>query len=499
MAQSTKTTTLEKQLDVLTKKLNAHKAKRPKLPITIPTNVNTADEAFNKLITNSPAGSAQRQKYIDQKNAYNLEISQWQEEQKTIEQSWYTTRDAYQASMKLDPLLKKQQDNKDTGKADPNTDAAVEKLQGTINATPKVDDKGNVAVEQGPELRYGPNGESLRPNTPAYEQGSPLKPDANKPQIKPEVTSSVGADKNKGKVVTVDPKIVYTDALRETFKSLPKEYKSEIDNLLSQATKGKWKESAFMAELQKTQWWQTSLPSLQAYFIESHDPRNKGTFAETIRNNTDAVSRQLESLGINTTQVDPVTGKFIDNTKVIQGLASLKMMNGWTDAQFTQHLAENAQVHFSSGGTIGSSLDTIKRQALAYGISIDKNYEKQIQFSLLDPTDGRDAQYYLNEMKNQSIDTYKPFAESIKQGRSLYEVTSNYRTKMANLLETDSTNVTWQDLMGKVIDPTTGTARMESEFIKQVKKDPLWQYTKNAKETYSNTALDLMKQFGFIG
>jgi hypothetical protein len=97
------------------------------------------------------------------------------------------------------------------------------------------------------------------------------------------------------------------------------------------------------------------------------------------------------------------------------------------------------------------------------------------------------------------MDTYKPFAESIKQGRSMYEITSNYRTKMANLLETDPTNVTWQDLMGKVIDPTTGTARMESEFIKQVKQDPLWQYTKNAKETYSNTALDLMKQFGFIG
>jgi hypothetical protein len=218
-----------------------------------------------------------------------------------------------------------------------------------------------------------------------------------------------------------------------------------------------------------------------------------------MRNGADAVAKQLESLGIKTTQVDPVTGNFIDNTKVMQGLASLKLMNGWTDAQFTQHLAANAQVHFSSGGVIGSSLDTIKRQALAYGISIDKNYEKQIQFSLLDPTDGRDAQYYMNEMKNQAIDTYKPFAESIKAGRSMYEITSNYRTKMADLLETDPTNVTWQDLMGKVIDPTTGTARMQSEFIKQVKQDPLWQYTKNAKETYSNTALDLMKQFGFIG
>jgi hypothetical protein len=70
---------------------------------------------------------------------------------------------------------------------------------------------------------------------------------------------------------------------------------------------------------------------------------------------------------------------------------------------------------------------------------------------------------------------------------------------MSNLLEVDSENITWQDLMGKVIDPTTGNARMESEFTKQLKQDPLWQYTKNAKETYSNMSLDLMKQFGFMG
>ena len=491
MAESTKTTALEKQLDRLTKKLIEHKAKRPRLPITMPTNVNTAEEAFNKLITNSPAGSAQRQKYIDLKNDYNLAISEWQEEQKTIEQSFLSTRDAYQASAKLDPLLKKQQDNKDTGRVDPDTDAEVKKLEETIEATPKVDNKGKTIVS-----------EKIKPSVAgiadADKDGIPDTIDAQ-PTVSSKKPSAAQGGKGKESVADFDPKVNYTNALRETFKSLPKEYAGEINRLLDQARKGKWKESTFMAELQKTQWWQTSLPSLQAYFIESHDPRNKGTFAETIRNESDAISRQLESLGIKTTQVDPVTGKFVDNTKVIQGLASLKMMNGWTPEQFNQHLASNAQVHFTAGGTIGSSLDVIKRQALAYGISIDKNYENQIQFSLLDPTDGRDAQYYLNEMKNQAMDTYKPFAESIKQGRSMYEITSNYRTKMANLLETDPTNVTWQDLMGKVIDPTTGTARMESEFIKQVKQDPLWQYTRNAKETYSNTALDLMKQFGFIG
>lgn len=301
--------------------------------------------------------------------------------------------------------------------------------------------------------------------------------------------------------VVVDVKTSYISSLRETFKTLPKEYKDQIDKLFTAATTGNWLEPAFMAELKKTKWWQSELPSLQKFFIETHDPRNAGTFAEKLTNQIDSVKAKLETLGIQTTQVDPVTGKFYDNSKVIEGIAMNAIKNGWdkNDAQLMQHLGDTAQLHFTGGGTIGSSVDNIKKQALMYGISIDDNYLNTIQHSLLDPTDGRDSQYYMNEMKNQAMDLYKPFAQSIKDGRSLYEVTNSYRSQMANLLEVDSTNVSWKDLMNKVIDQKTGNARMFSEFTKEVKADPLWQYTKNAKETYSNTALDLMKQFGFMG
>jgi hypothetical protein len=349
-----------------------------------------------------------------------------------------------------------------------------------------------------PELPKDKNGNPIISGTPPKTgvdaQGNPIVGPA---PIK--TGGGTGGNNPPAKVVVDDSKTAYISALREVIKSLPPKDNLEITRLLDTATKSGMQETAFMAELEKTNWWQSSLPSLQAYFIESHDPRNKGTFAQKLQTQSDKVMSNLEKLGIQATQIDPVTGKFYDNTKVIQGIASMAMMNGWDDNQLQQHLAETAQLHFTGGGTIGTTIDNIKLNAMKYGVSVDDNYLKQIQFSLLDPTDGRDAQYYVNEMKNQAIDMYKPFADQIKNGRTLYEVTNNYRTKMASLLETDASNVSWKDLMGKVIDPTTGTARMESDFIKQVKQDPLWQYTKNAKETYSNMALDLMKQFGFVG
>jgi len=314
-------------------------------------------------------------------------------------------------------------------------------------------------------------------------------------------TTTTGTTGGKVKAPAVDPKTAWIGYLQSTFKTLPQEFKNEIDKIFDQALapNSGWTQDTFNEAIQQTKWYQQTLPSIRSFFLETNDPRNQANFAEKLQIETANVAAKLEQLGIRTQQVDPVTGKVYDNSSTIQGIAMSKLQNGWTDVQLTQHLGDNAQLLFTGGGTIGSSITTIRNAALNYGINIDKNYLNTIQTSLLDATDGRDTNYYLNEMRNQAMDLYKPFAESIKSGRTLYEITNNYRTKMSDLLEVDPDNLSWKDMMNKVIDPTTGNARMLSDFTKQVKQDPLWQYTKNAKETYSNMAADLMKQFGFMG
>jgi hypothetical protein len=360
---------------------------------------------------------------------------------------------------------------------------------------PFVSSQGNT------ELRYGPQGESLVPGTPAYASGSTVRPTVTTSTTSGTTSGTTSKPGGSGSKTPEADKIktAWVGYLDATFKTLPKEYKGQIDKLLTTAKAENWQEDTFIDALKQTKWWSETLPSLRSFFMESHDPRNASTFVEKINLETSLVAANLEKLGIRAQQVDPVTGKVVDNAKTIQGIAMEAIKNGWNEVQTLQHLGDNAQLLFTGGGIIGSSVDVIKKQALNYGIAIDNNYLDTIQRSLLDPTDGRDQQYYMNEMKAQAMDLYKPFASSIKEGRSLYEVTNSYRNQMATLLEVDSTNLTWKDLMSKVVDPTTGNARTFADFNKQVKQDPLWQYTKNAKETYSNTALDLMKQFGFMG
>jgi hypothetical protein len=347
----------------------------------------------------------------------------------------------------------------------------------------------------------------LNPVDPSLLKDSPFQPVAPGEQkiAGPGLTAATTVTPKTGSSTgtitpTPDTKQLWIDYLTKTFRTLENPaQKMQIDNLFTKAKAGKWTEATFMEALQGTDWWQQTLPSMRSFFIETNDPRNKSTFAQKMLNQTDYVQQQMEKLGIAVRSIDPVTGKVIDNTSMVQGIAMEAIQNGWSDAQLQEHLATKSEIIFTGGGAIGSYVDQLKSQALKYGVNLDKNQLAYMQRDLLNPADGKDAQYYLNSIKQQSIDANPWFAASLKEGRTLYDVTSTYRNQMATLLEVAPENITWNDLMNKVVNKDKNAANTFADFTKSVKQDPLWQYTRNAKETYSNMAVDLMKQFGFMG
>ena len=294
--------------------------------------------------------------------------------------------------------------------------------------------------------------------------------------------------------------------MRQTFKTLENaKMRDEIEKLLDTAKKQNYDEATFMEALKGTTWWQTESPSFRNFFLESNDPRNAATFGQKINNKTDAVRQRLEALGIRLNQIDPTTGKMMtpeEYNKRVNGIILETVKNDWTDAQLDNYLATKSDIIFSGGGSIGSSVRRITDNAWKYGIELDDRYKKSINQSLLDTMDGRDESFWYEEMKRQSADLYSPFAEGLNQGRTLYDMTRNYRTQMASLLEMDESSIKWNDLMKYATKTGVDGKPAKStfaEFTKSIKNDPLWQYTKNAKETYTNQALSLLRDFGIVG
>jgi len=435
----------------------------------------------------------------------------------------------YQASLKILKDYQAQITALET--AAKNKDAAAKKKADEAKATEKAQREADRAGN--PVPKYGPKGESLVPGRDAYDKGTFTRPgstvktdaeikaeqDAATAKTKADAAAKAKADADKKAAIdkaaagkaTADAavtakdlalKTMYVDFLRSTFAGLEdKKQKAEIDGLFDKASKEGWTSEQFQMQLEGTSWWQTTLPSLRSWYLNTHDPRKQSTTVELIRNKVASVSSYLEQLGITPQGIDPVTGKAFDKTGYVSGIAQEAVKNGWDDNQLRDYLAKQAPIVFTGGGEIGSSLSKIRDAAYAYGVNISPTYEKMINNSLLDSSDGRDAQYYLAEVRRQAMENpnNKAFKEALDSGRTLYEATRSYRNQMAGLLEVDESNVTWDDLMKKTIDNTTGAARTFADFTKQVKSDPLWQTTRNAKETYSTTALDLAKMFGLVG
>jgi len=317
--------------------------------------------------------------------------------------------------------------------------------------------------------------------------------------------TGTGAKTGDGNKVVID-KTVWVSYMRQTFKTLDDaKMRDQIEKLLDTAKKQNWDEATFMEALKGTTWWQTEYPTFRNFFLESNDPRNAATFGQKVNNKTDAVRQRLEALGIRLNQIDPTTGKMMtpeEYNKRVNGIILETIKNDWTDAQLDNYLATKSDIIFSGGGTIGSSIRRITDTAWKYGIELDDKYKKSINQSLLDTMDGRDESFWYEEMKRQAADLYSPFAEGLNQGRTLYDMTRNYRTQMASLLEMDESSIKWNDLMKYATKTGVDGKPAKStfaEFTKSVKNDPLWQYTKNAKETYTNQALSLLRDFGIVG
>ena len=300
---------------------------------------------------------------------------------------------------------------------------------------------------------------------------------------------------------TIIDQEVWRNYLQQAFSTITDPVaKGQIDAIFAKANSNSgYTKDRFLADLNNVPWWQQQTPAIKSFMLKMADPRQSGALTEQIDKKTAVITQSLKDLGVSLVDVDPVTGKLKDYNSMVKAVALDAVKNGWNDNQIQQNLARNHQLIFTGGGTIGNYSTRINTEAGLYGVNLDANQKAAINADLLDPSSGRDYNYWINEMHNQAMTMYAPFAKDIKEGRTLYQATSNYRQQMADLLEVSPERLTWNDLMKGVIDPTTGNVRTQNDFIKQVKQSPLWQTTQNAKDTYTGLGENLMREFGFIG
>ncbi len=255
MAASEKTKALEVAYNQAIKTYSEVKDSRPKPTWSMNTNDKTSEEAINRLIRQSPAGSAQRAQYMADKAAYKTKIDAWKIKFDQATKDFNASRDAYQASAKLDPLLKKQQDNRDTGVVDTKTDTQVDALKVKVEAapgaqTPAPAGAGGITTPPAPGAGLKDSDKDGIPDSIDADPNTPLKP-TPKPKPKPGDQGTPPPPPADG----LDTKTLWVSYLRSTFASLEdKTQKAQIDKLLEDAKTFKYDEKTFMEILKGTIW-----------------------------------------------------------------------------------------------------------------------------------------------------------------------------------------------------------------------------------------------------
>lgn len=153
------------------------------------------------------------------------------------------------------------------------------------------------------------------------------------------------------------------------------------------------------------------------------------------------------------------------------------------------------KVNFGSdeiGGIAATNLSAVKEASKAYGTALSNNELAQFAKGLTDGSmTDNDIRKKLSERAKMK---YKAFANDINETVSVYDLASDFINAKANTLELSSKSLGVDD----VADAISGDKPMTtSEYVTQLKKDPRYQYTNQARTNAASFATNLATTFGF--
>lgn len=271
----------------------------------------------------------------------------------------------------------------------------------------------------------------------------------------------------------------------------------ELSNILHQAVSGSWTEAKFQQAVQTSTWYRAhSDTARQALALQVADP---ATYKQQLNSKVGQVHQMMASLGVTLRGYQPDLA-----------LAKQAILAGWSDQQLqtaigAQYYTGQQRVGFANAHGQGAQLEQqLKQMAQQYGQTWGSN---QFAFRAGEILAGRQTvDSYKQTLINQAKAMYPGLIDQIDKGLTVADVAGPYQQSMANLLEVDPNALGTNDpLIRKALQGTTTTAGGKAtstltpvwQFEEQLRNDPRWAQTQNAKDTMSTALLHIGADLGF--
>jgi len=216
------------------------------------------------------------------------------------------------------------------------------------------------------------------------------------------------------------------------------------------------------------------------------------------------VARELDKVRLDVRQVAERLS--VDVSQIdFEAIVDEARRNKWDVQDIEDRLRSDLQTQAESGanlmGAAGDAQTALMEWAQQNGLSIDPTTAAQYVMNIgLGNQTLDDAKRDLRE--TYLIGAYPAWADKIREGFDPWQISSPYRTAVANLLELDPNNITLDEPLvkqGLQAIGADGQPRVLPlyEFEKIVRDDPRWQKTDNAYQLYTRAGTNLLQMFGF--
>jgi hypothetical protein len=280
-----------------------------------------------------------------------------------------------------------------------------------------------------------------------------------------EVSAGIKALTNLGigEALLNDP--IYGEELRKVFKLYKTNKTAAIDALF------------------KTKFGKLDSDARSRYVLKIE---NSDLYKEGVKSWLIGIKKRLKQQGSNLTdqQLEDYYIKGIDDVTILdEALSGGKFQEGVT------------------GGTQGDFYNSLLRTATANGISTSL-LPKVLGFDTMDQVvkelqTGASLEDYTQKIRNYTKTALPDWAKKlVDQGQDLTDIINPYRATIADELELPYNSI---DVTDSTIQSALSANMGLADLRKQLRQDSRWQYTDKAKESVSNAALKVLRDFGFQG
>jgi hypothetical protein len=351
----------------------------------------------------------------------------------------------------------------------------------------------------------GPTGPiSQKPDTPVITPKPPVKT----PKPKPGEPTPAPAAK---KALTIDEII---DAVANEYGSIDTIFKTDpgLQTLLRKAigkdgvpnTDDDLTVDQFTNELENTDWFKTNASSVRQrgfYKRQFDDLVKKGGNLEDLYKTTEygrglrftqqVIADEIKKVGATLTpeEIDLISRDIYDL--------------GYENQKAIVSQRIRAKIAYKPGGIVGGeageNLADLRKTAKANGLDLEKNFGSSIQGWLQNLAQGESVETFKQIIRSTAkLGLPEKAAALLDQGVDLDTIYSPYKRLMASVLEINPETITLDD---QVLRSAIGPDKEMSlyDYQKMLRKDNRWQFTNQAKEEVSDTALRVLRDFGFQG